>query len=247
MPSPDGSRLAYSDVIGRCESTVHVVAMDPDSGSDAESALQVKVEGVAKGFAWSPAGDRLAFVTEWPDGKVSLRVLDVSAGTVSDFGPAGWGRTDGSTIHWSEHGQRLAYYMPEDKGIRIMNVEDRSVIDISVDDPRFQFVLSPSGDSIFVSRGRAGGSWIASVADGQLHHAGGYKGWLLAWRGDRIVYWGKSVFSEPVAGGPQEKVADLPECAESPSLAFTRDLRTAVCAVNEMVQDLWVVRGVVLE
>jgi Tol biopolymer transport system component len=243
MPSPAGTMIAYSDVIGRCESTVHVVQLGSDI-TFTSSLAQVKVEGVAGKFAWSPAEDRVAFLTEWPDGSESLRVLDVSTGVVSDVGPAGWGRPSGATIHWSATGAEIAYYMPADAGIRVTKLEDGSARDIAVEGLDFQFVLSPEGDSVFVSlKGGAGGSWVADVSEGTLRRAPDFPGWLLAWGDEGVVAWRRDgVYERGAVAGAERKIATVSGCDEAPNLAFSRDLRVATCSVNEMIQDLWIIR-----
>jgi tRNA A-37 threonylcarbamoyl transferase component Bud32 len=243
MPSPDGSMIAYSDVIGRCESTLHVMQLGPDMAF-ASSLAQVKVEGVAGKFAWSPAGDRVAFLTEWPDGSESLRMLDVPTGVVTDVDPAGWGRPSGATIHWSATGTEIAYYMPGDAGIRVRNLEDDSVRDIAVDGLDFQFVLSPAGDSVFVSlKGGAAGNWVADVSEGMLRRVPDSPGWLLTWGDGGVVTWrSDGVYERGPMTGVERKIATIPACDGAPNLALSRDLEVATCSENEMIQDLWIIR-----
>jgi Tol biopolymer transport system component len=107
-PSPDGSRTAYATrkslVLARADG----------------SSRQTVFDGTAWDAVWSPAGDRIAFMTptSGPGAVNQLRVLDVATGTVTSVvAPYEFGTTGAkaflSVLDWSPQGDRILFARQE--------------------------------------------------------------------------------------------------------------------------------------
>jgi Tol biopolymer transport system component len=107
-PSPDGSRTAHATrkslVLARADG----------------SSRQTVFDGPAWDAVWSPAGDRIAFMTptSGPGAVNQLRVLDVATGTVTsvvapyEFGTRG-AKAFLSVLDWSPQGDRILFARQE--------------------------------------------------------------------------------------------------------------------------------------
>jgi len=130
--SPDGSLIAYND-----HGSLMVARSD---GSEPR-----KVFGAgAQDPAWSPAGDRLAFVTDGPAGKASqLRVLDVATGTVT-------------LVIQGEHAEQfgLIGFSPDGDRILFSRESDGA-------EPALWSIGADGSDPSLVVAGTANGEWLS--------------------------------------------------------------------------------------
>lgn len=178
--SPDGRTLAFLH-----RGQVFALAL---SGEPAATPM-FRIRGSAGSLAWSPDGERLAFISNRGD-HAFLGVFDLASRQIRYLDPSL--DRDGSPV-WSPDGTRIAILRVPNERSRLPFEPVRTALPWSI-----RVVDAASGDGREI--------WRAASGRGSAFH--GISGPQLIWAaGDRIVFpWEREgwvqLYSVPAAGGP---------------------------------------------
>lgn len=208
--APEGDRIAYA----RSRDIFTLELID-----EAEPERIARVRGSAGSLAWSPAGDRLAFVSGRGD-HAFIGLIDLAGPEVRYLDPSV--ARDGSPV-WSPDGRNIAFLRIPNERVVHMFAPRREGLSFSI---RVVDVESGEASEVWAARPGVGSVFSGIDADNQLFWGDGDR-LVFPWEGDG---W-KHLYSVPSGGGSATPLT--PGDFEVQFAALAPDRRHVVYASNE--------------
>ncbi|UCF40968.1 MAG: PD40 domain-containing protein [Gemmatimonadota bacterium] len=202
-----------------------------------------------RALAWSPDGDRLAFLSESGRGPW-LMTVDTASGRVAPLGNAPahpYGQPD-----WSADGRYVLYALLE--GTRLALVEASEGGRMAPVGPpgteALHAVLSPDGARVAAARVGPGGRgiWLFALEGGPPTRLTTGPDRPLRWTGNGDLYFARQdlpyraseVGRQSVSGGGTAAVWRLPAPCDIAELSISRDAQSLACSIDEFTSDAWI-------
>jgi len=244
--SPDGRTVAYVE-----RGDLYV---QPFDGREARRRLTFFEQGVSFP-AWSPDGNRLAFVSA-EGGRNRIWLIERDGGGLRDIEP----EPDVGVYQISWAGEQAILYTTGDQtGVRVIDTEtltDRSIVSREIGTWWYEPLLSPDASTVAVHRVGPNGLWLIDLQSGiPTSLSSPYSDARpIGWSGDGQSVFGMRMSTNEVrreiyrfdrVSGTAELHLTLPpgQPALTRDVTISADGRRVVAAVSVASTDVWLVEG----